>query len=401
MVFARHTSRRGGITRRELLKTAAVLAGGAGLNHFGRGLIPGEAKNQEPLFDTHTFIPLVSNITHDLAGKVVQVHSQSATSWSGQTRYWEHVEQEAVERMVNRGVLELTGTASVGDAWRRLVPNYHQGQAIAIKVNFNNCWSCSSLNGVIDALIQPVNAIVKGLELIGVNRSDVWVFDSVRALPSRFTSAALPGIRLFDKYCSGYAGFSSQPDAYISFKPPQGMSMPAEKVTDVVRDAAYLINMPIMKGGHPLAGVTLGFKNHFGTIHNCAGLHDYVDVVNKPSAYNPDYNPLVDLFSSPHIGGKTVLTIGDALFAARDFNAPPEPWETFGNKLPNSLFFATDAVAVDCVMHDFIEAELGATLADGANRHLVLAGRAGIGIYETRNPWAEAYDQIDFNRIVI
>lgn len=30
---------------------------------------------------------------------------------------------------------------------------------------------------------------------------------------------------------------------------------------------------------------------------------------------------------------------------------------TFGNKPPNSLFFATDPVAIDCVMYDFLDAE--------------------------------------------
>lgn len=389
------------VTRRELLKAVAALVGGAAFNDIGRGLISSEAKSQKHLLENQTFIPLVSNFCNNFAGKVVQVQSQDATSWNGQTRYWEHVEQRVVDKMVNRGIMELTRAASVEDAWRSLLPYYQPGEVIAIKVNFNNCWSCSSVKGVIDALIHPVNAVVKGLEQIGVNRSDVWVFDAVRALPARFVNAGLPGIRFFDKYCNRFAGFSSQPDAYINFNPPQGMSMPVEKVTDVVRNAAYLINMPIMKGGHPLAGVTLGFKNHFGTIHNCSALHDYVDVVNKPPAYNPDYNPMLDFYNSPHIGGKTVLTIGDAIFAARDFNDPPETWWTFGYKLPKSLFFATDPVAVDCVMHDLIEAELGADLSKGANRYLVLAGRAGIGVYETINPWSDSYCQINFKKFII
>jgi uncharacterized protein (DUF362 family) len=54
--------------------------------------------------------------------------------------------------------------------------------------------------------------------------------------------------------------------------------MLSEVVTDVLRNAT-LINMPIMKGGHPIAGVTLGFKNHFGTIDNPGGLHTYINVV--------------------------------------------------------------------------------------------------------------------------
>ena len=389
------------ITRREVLKAMAVITGGAALNYLGRDLVTTEAKGSQSKLDNEVYIPLVTKYGSKSVGKVMHIHTNHATTWSGQIRYWEHVEQDVVNEMVKRGVVELTGAATETDAWRELLPGYQPGKKIAIKVNFNNCWSCSSTSAVIDALIHPVNAVVSGLEQIGVARADVCVFDAVRALPDRFVNASLPGISYFDNYCNTNAGFSDQPDAYITFSPPPAMSMPAEKITDVVRNADYLINMPIMKGGHPLAGVTLGFKNHFGTIHHCSALHDYVDVVHKPPAYNRDYNPMVDFFSSPHIGGKTVLTIGDALFAAKDFNDPPETWTTFGDKVPNSLFFAKDPVAVDCVMHDLIAAELGNSLTPAANRYLALAGKAGIGVYESVNPWTESYTQINYTRVML
>jgi hypothetical protein len=387
------------VTRRDILKAMAVAAGGIAMNHLRRGLITTEAKSKETNLDTEVFIPLVTKYDSTSTSKVVHVHTQNATSWGGQSRYWEHVEQAVVNEMVNRGVVELTGATTSADAWRELLPGYQPGKKIAIKVNFNNCWSCGSTSGVIDALIHPVNAVVSGLEQIGVARADVCVYDAVRALPDRFVQAGLPGISYFDQYCAANAGFSDSADAYITFNPPPGMNMPAERITDVLRNAEYLINIPIMKGGHPLAAVTLGFKNHFGTIHNCSALHDYVDVVHKPPAYNQDYNPMVDFFNNPHIGGKTVLTIGDALFAAKDFNDPPEHWATFGDRVPNSLFFATDPVAIDCVMHDFVAAELGETLTPAANRYLVLAGRAGIGVYESVNPWTDSYTQINYTKI--
>jgi hypothetical protein len=387
------------VTRRDVLKAMAVVASGMAINHVGRDLIITEAKGNDTNLAGEVFIPLVSNSNPSTKSKVVHVHAPKATTWSGQSRYWEYVEQGEVNEMVNRGVVELTGASSLTDAWRALIPGYLPGMKIAIKVNFNNCWNCGNTTGVIDALIHPVNAVVSGLGQIGVRNVDVCVYDAVRALPARFVGAGLPGISYFDKYCGSKAGFSDSPDAYITFNPPPGVNMPAEKITDVLRDAKYLINMPIMKGGHPLAGVTLGFKNHFGTIHNCSALHDYVDAVHKPPAYDRDYNPMVDFFSNAHIGGKTVLTIGDALFAAKDFNGPPEPWGTFGNKVPNSLFFAKDPVAIDCVMHDLIAAEIGDSLTPAANRYLVLAGRAGIGVYESLNPWTESYTQIKYTKI--
>jgi hypothetical protein len=389
------------ITRREALKAMGILPGGVVLNHVLSGLLAAQAKHKESHLDTQIYVPLVTKYRAKSAGKVVHIQAREATSWDGQSRYWEHVEQNVVDKMVERGVVELTGAATSADAWMQLIPGYQPGRKIAIKVNFNNCWSCTSTSAVIDALIQPVNAVVSGLEQIGVDRADVCVFDAVRALPDRFVNPGLPGISYFDNACHAYAGFSDQPDAYINFNPPPGMSMPAEKITDVLRQADYMINMPIMKGGHPLAAVTLGFKNHFGTIHKCSTLHDYVDVVHKPPAYNPDYNPMVDFFSSPHIGGKTVLTIGDGLFAAKDFNDPPQTWMTFGDEVPNSLFFSIDPVAVDCVMHDLIAAELGDSLTPAANRYLVLAGKAGLGVYESVNPWKESYSHINYAKVLL
>lgn len=44
-----------------------------------------------------------------------------------------------------------------------ILPYYQAGQGIAIKVNFNN-----NGDGRIDSLIQTVNALVRGMKLIGV-----------------------------------------------------------------------------------------------------------------------------------------------------------------------------------------------------------------------------------------
>jgi len=73
----------------------------------------------------------------------------------------------------------------------------------------------------------------------------------------------------------------------------------------------------------------------------------------------------VDIYRSQHIGPKTVLTVGDGLFAAIDFNSAPQTWTTFGDQLPNSLFFSVDPVAIDCVMHDFVLAQPGTKIPPG------------------------------------
>ena len=111
---------------------------------------------------------------------------------------------------------------------------------------------------------------------------------------------------------------------------------------------------------------------HFGSINNPGGLHDYIGF--DGIYYRTDYNPLVFLYKSSHIWKKTILTIGDGLFVAKVYAWSPSVWATFGNNVPNSLFFSTDQVAIDCVMHDFIAAEMQ-DLSSEANHTFV--GRSG------------------------
>jgi uncharacterized protein (DUF362 family) len=396
--------------RRFLIGMVTALGGSALVRSLLQGdmsaVVAGEADLQP-----QAYLPYVARrhilyaVPHP--GKVVQIRNAAATHWTGEADYWNHLDQTAVDAMVELGLLELTGATTVIEAWQQLIPDYRPGQKVAIKVNFNNTRVCDSSSPVIDALMEPVNAVAKGLIQMGVAPLDICVYDAVRALPDRFVGADLYDLSFFDGWrlavCRTEAGFTYEAGTQIQFSPPAGVTMPDEHVTDVLMNAAYLINMPIMKGGHPLAGVTLGFKNHFGSISACGGLHDYVDVVRAPEAYRTDYNPMVDMLLSPLIGGKTVLTIGDALFAARQFAQAPVPWTTFGAELPNSLFFATDPVAVDCVMHDLLAVEPGTSVPDGSNNYLRLAGEAGLGVYEEGNPWQEpfgsGYGSIEYTRI--
>jgi hypothetical protein len=293
--------------------------------------------------------------------------------------------------MVDRGLLTLTGASTVPDAWRALLPNYHSGQKIAIKVNFNNTKSCDSTEYEIDAIAEPVNAVIKGLTQIGVSETDIWIYDAVRAIPSRFESAIQYGnVSYFDKYCRGTSGFSSNdPNAFVVF----GIGgMEANRISDVLINANYLINMPIMKR-HSMAGVSLAFKNHFGTIEKPMKLHDYINLYD--SNYSENYTPLVDVYRNPHILEKTILIIGDGIFSALSTDSPPVLWDSLGNHLPNSIFLATDPVAADCVMCDVLGGE--SEMRSGSDDYLKLASGAGLGVFERGTPFeSTGYNQIDY-----
>lgn len=332
--------------------------------------------------------------------RVVHVHSEDATSWSGQTDYWNYVNQATVDNMVDQGLMTLTGMTSVAAAWGSLLPGYQSGQVIAIKVNFNNTYNsstCGSSDGEIDGLIQPVNALVGSLMQAGVAEADIWIYDASRNLPDHFVNGSIwSNVQFFDRSCRiPVTWSSSDPSAFVNFVPPAGIPVPpATRISDILLDASYLINMPIMKP-HGIAGVTLTFKNHFGNIKSPQNLHPYIEEGN--AYYRTDYNPLIDIYMNPNVGAKTVLIVGDALFAAKEFNVAPAPWSTFGNETPQSLFLATDPVAIDCVMCDFLEAEVG--LPDYADDYLVLAAAAGLGVFERGDPWNSGYTVIDYLKV--
>lgn len=379
-------------SRRDFLRAMALALGGLTVGESTRRGFQGIAPIAQGDFTptARAYLPLVMRseptpTPTPSASRVVHVHAPSATNWTS-GYYYNAVDQSVVNEMVDRGVMALTGASTRADAWRALIPNY-SGGVVAIKVNFNN----SGNDNIIDALIHPVNAVIQGLLEIGVAAQKILVYDAIRPIPTYFRNGcSYSGVQFYD---TSNASFPLQ----VSFSRP---GIPAEYLASAVVDAAYLINMPILKR-HSITGVTLGFKNHFGTINNPYGLHNYVDV--DGAQYSRTYNPMVDIYLNPHIRTKTVLVLGDGLFGSKDdTNTKPTVWQTFSNKFPNSLFFSRDPVAVDCVMYDLLNAEPWYN-PDEAADYLRLAAVAGLGVYEQGDPWqtpyGSGYSLIDYVKI--
>jgi hypothetical protein len=343
----------------------------------------------------------------------VHVHSSNVANWNSGIDYWNYIDQAAIDNMVDQGMLGLTGQSTLSAAWGVVLPNYQPGEKIAIKVSFNNTDqdnACgNNTQGAIDSVIEPVNAVIRGLKSIGVQEADIHIYETIRSLPYRFVdNCDYPGVQFYDRGdCGNLLNTfdSNDPDAVVQFNPPAGdPAPPTLKVNDVLINATYLINMPIMKV-HDMAGWSLAFKNHFGSTQKPGGLHLWSSL--QSPYFTPNYSPIVDIYLNPHIRNKTVLTIGDGLFSAFHHTAPPEKWTTFGNDYPKSLFFSFDPVAIDCVMGDLLAIERAdyAMPGEQADDHLVIAQNYGLGTYERGNPWANppgsGYDLIDYQKVEI
>jgi hypothetical protein len=394
------------VTRRELLKGLALAGGGLALGALN--LAPPDAAGQEPQPTPRVFLPIIGHDSSSYwpaSSRVVHVHAPAATNWDfGSSWYGNAVDQTAVNAMVGQGLKQLTGAASAAAAWGILLPKYQPGQKIAIKINLNNA-SCGDGDNIVDALMQPVNAVVGSLVSagIGVRESDIWVYDAIRPLPARLYNKRLyTAAHYVNKDgCTGEKSTFNHvdPSLRVTFTHP---AMKTERwLTDLLYEATYLINMPIVKR-HSTAPVTLGFKHHFGSLSNLGGSGDdnpHVHINPSNSHYHSTYSPLVDIYSNPNIAGKTVLTLGDGLFGAPNVNEKPAPWaNTFGKgKAFNSLFFSRDPVAIDSVMIGWLDAEWGVT--DAAYDYLWLAETAGLGIAEKADPRVSgSYKRIDYVR---
>ncbi|MFH1998695.1 MAG: DUF362 domain-containing protein [Planctomycetota bacterium] len=338
--------------------------------------------------------PLNEHLLKRLPGRVVHIEDADATSWNFSSGwYGNYIDQGVVDLMVERGLIKLTGASSVAEAWRKLIPHYIAGQTLAIKVNFNNFMG-SEPDSNINAVIEPVNAVIGTLIQFGFSPNEITVYD----VTNGFHAGKMPQINFINR-CAypgvNFVCYYGNPDPFsatekVSFDcpPPPKPQIADVAICNALANSDYLINMPLIKA-HPYGYVTLGFKHHFGSVNRCDTIHTYLP---NSSQYVADYSPLVDLMKNPHFGAKTVLTVGDGLFGNwKNVSGSPLRWLTFGNTAPNSLFFSADKVAIDSLMSDLIDFERRqqgfGILNLKARDYLKIAEQEGMGVFEQGDPW--------------
>ncbi len=319
----------------------------------------------------------LNDIAYDFPShRVVRVHSNTASDWdfnSAASQYWEHVNQTAVDLMVEKGVMRLTGTATPTLAWRTIISGYTSGQTVGIKVNGNDWWNTDDRE--IDSLPHITNAIIKGLKSIGVPESNIRIIENthrllgyrtIRPYYTDIVTALYPNV-VFQYSTNTDPTYGNVDGTTVTFPYTPGST----RINDQIASVDHLILVPIMKAITPVWGITGSIKLMQGVIDlSSSNFHDEID---RETADNPH----VLVYQNEHIIGKTRLIVGDGLFGAwtgqhfaQDYggndrlNTPvndvPKPWITFNNGAPNCLFFGVDPVATDSVMYDHILRERNA-----------------------------------------
>ena len=236
--------------------------------------------------------------------KVVRIVDDNATSWDYTTGYyWEYVNQNVVNEMVKKGVITLTGMATEQDAWKAILPNYTQGQRIAIKLNGNDLWNDDQSELV--GLPHVANAIIRGLLNRGVLQRDIIVVETSRRnryfYPYYYTiiNGLYPDVQLLD---AGDTTYNIKGDNVVSF--PYTID---QSIADLLVKSDYIIHVPLLKAINRYWGITGCIKGTMGVVPHPQGLHPYLDRATVD-------NPAVLIYQNPHIIGKIVLNITDGLF---------------------------------------------------------------------------------------
>lgn len=332
--------------------------------------------------------------------RVAYVHDSDATDWDyASGRYWDHVDQTVVDGMFLKAMQMLTGSSTYAEAWSQLLPSYQPGQTIVIRVNFNNAFAYNDNDNTLDSNVQVVNAIVESLLEFGFPLGDISILETSRYVPLHFVNMLSHPVIVYDHHGHSATGNlvatfdSGDPSAAVDFT---GAYPGPHKITDVLVDADYLVNVPIFQR-HGGTGISLAMKNHLGTIdglfYGSHSIHSYIYL--GASYYAGSVNhPVVDINANEHIRDKAVLVVGDGLYGDwPNNNGVPHSWSSFGGDSPNAIFLGVDPVATDSVMYDFLRREGNFNAA--SRDYLIDAHGRGLGVHETC-PFTAACQIIDY-----
>jgi hypothetical protein len=325
-------------------------------------------------------------------GRVAWMYEPRAALWDGKTgRWWdeENTDQSAVDYMVSKTLRTFTGEPNDAAAWDALFryfnrtrglgdAGYAKGEKIAIKINMNQdsggAWAANAGMPSPQMLYSLIDHLVN---VVGVSGRDITIYDAARyigdPLYNKIRGNPDPNFQQVTfAVVPNYARNGRMAVAQDTANPIRfagagvaggGRAYPPRQLTA----AKYLINMALFRA-HSMFGITFCGKNHFGSIYwshinswTPEPIHNY----GNRSQPMGTCCAMVDLIGHPHLGGKTLLYLIDAVYGARNQSAEVMPFASFGNKWTSSIFMSQDPVAIDSVALDFVRNESKATDCTG------------------------------------
>lgn len=297
---------------------------------------------------------------------------------------------EQVQKVMRRGMMELTGADGWVDAWRQF---FEPGDVVGIKVNPVG-------QPVIISDATVLHEIIAGLESAGVKRQDIVVYDRYRKMfySGGFDKWLPEGVRVswatddVDNIQQNIKGYD--PDHYVDM----ALTLPGFSVDDATARRSYaaqfitrqvnkLVNLPVLKD-HQSAGVTMCLKNlSHGLVNNVNRSHSSA-TLNACNTFIPT------VVSMPVIRSKVVLNILDGVKGQYDGGPGPRPQFVWEHR---TMYFSTDPVAMDHIGWEVLDAkrvDVGmkkimdaapdkfSTFVHRQAEHVEIAGALGLGVWD-------------------
>jgi uncharacterized protein (DUF362 family) len=263
-------------------------------------------------------------------GRVVEIHDSRSIVQN-------HVSQDVVHHMLERGMRELTGERSVRDAWAKFV---RPTEVVGIKINPSGAPACSSSPEI-------VREIVLALQEAGVPLRNIVVWDrysyEMDIASCRTTLPPGVGVVGIENGVRDVSGYDLNVYCQANFFGEwETRSYMASVVTQSVDK---IINVPTTKD-HSAAGVTGCLKNlGYGSFNNVARSH------RAPYSFT---DPLIGVMCSVEpLRTKAVLHIMDGMRQVWH-GGPLTQVQDFIDQT-GTIYIGTDPVALDAVELQAIE----------------------------------------------
>ncbi len=315
---------------------------------------------------------------------------------------------QAIKATMDLGIKELTGATDPVEGWKHF---FEPGDVVGIKVVPNGMPEAHSS-------FEIVLEVIDKLKTVGIKPSDIFVYDRYRGefMGAGYHKILPSGVRWGgldpdgDQFRLDFPSFAKDPiagfdhDAFVWMDlipygddPKDDRKYRSHLGKLVTKTVNKIVAIPVLKD-HGSAGVTGCLKNmSHGTVNNVARSHSntYTNVCNQ---FIPQ------MVTHPIIRQKFVLQIMDGIrgvYHGGPFSREKGKW-TWEN---NSIFFATDPVALDHIEWDVVDAQraknnLPPVAASGSAaldplkmegfdvrqpQHIALAGALGVGYFDLKS----------------
>jgi hypothetical protein len=311
---------------------------------FGQQATPKPATN---IKDTEKYPRTEFSMPGKFPGKVVQINNYKSVVEN-------KIMYNAAYDMVARGMLSLTGKATLKEAWRMFV---NEKDRIGLKVN-------PVAGPTLSTSVEVTQAIIKQLEESGIAKSNIIIWDrrEQELKDAGFTKENFPGIQIIGTEYPDEKG--SMYDANGKLYGEQRIDKDwyywadcedkydAETIPYMINEGKYsyftkivtqmvdkIINVPILKNAG--ASVTLCMKNlAFGAITNTGRLHKQLWM-----------ETCAEVCAFPPLRDKVVLNIVDGLKGCFNGGPAANPQFFFNYK---TVLVGTDPVAVDRIGYEVV-----------------------------------------------